>query len=70
MSRSRSPRGARKSRLSGTPTEGGSVGKRGHSNMEHSLHTAEIKEGTRHQRRVEDKEIVRKDLAEAEVEAG
>ena len=66
MSRSKRPRGARKSRLSGTPTEGGSGGKRGHSNMEHSLHTPEIKEGTRHQRRVEDKEIVREYLVEAE----
>jgi len=66
MSGRKRPRGARKSRLSGTPTEGGSGGKRGHSNMEHFLHTAEIKEGTRHQRRVEDKEIVREYLVEAE----
>ena len=66
MPRSKRPRGARKSRLSGGPTEGGSGGKRGHSNMEHYQHTAEIKEGTRHRRRVEDKEVILRDLAEAE----
>jgi len=66
MPRSKRPRGARKSRLSGGPTEGGSGGKRGHSNMEHYQHTAEIKEGNRHRRRVEDKEVVLRQLAEAE----
>ena len=34
--------------------------------MEHFLHTAEIKEGNRHRRRIEDKEVIRRDLADAE----
>ena len=66
MPRSKRPRGARKSRLSGGPTEGGSGGRRGHSNMEHYQHTAEIKEGNRHRRRIEDNEVVLRELAEAE----
>ena len=37
------------------PTEGGSGGKRGHSNMEHGSYTEEIKEFTGKHRRKEDK---------------
>ena len=66
MGRDRRPRGARKSTLSGAPTEGGSGGKRGHSGMEHSVYTAEVKEATRRRRRAVDKEAVRSDLAELE----
>jgi len=36
------------------PTEGGSGGKRGHSNMEHWEYTEEIKDATRSRRRSED----------------
>jgi len=36
-------------------TEGGSGGKRGHSNMNHWIKTEEIKDGARRQRRQEDK---------------
>lgn len=48
------PRGARRTKHGG-PTEGGSGGKRGHSNMEHWGYTAEVKESTRRRRRAEDK---------------
>lgn len=41
-----------------TPTEGGSGGKRGHSNMEHWVYTAEIKDAARVQRRIADKKEV------------
>ena len=37
------------------PTEGGSGGKRGHSNMEHWMYTEEVKDSTRVQRRKNDK---------------
>lgn len=37
------------------PAEGGSGGKRGHSNMEHGLYTEEIKTGARKRRRRDDK---------------
>ena len=40
------------------PTEGGSGGKRGHSNMEHWVTTEEIKESTRTRRRKNDKKEV------------
>jgi hypothetical protein len=40
------------------PTEGGSGGKRGHSNMEHWVTTAEIKESTKSLRRKDDDEEV------------
>ena len=50
--------------MSGNPTEGGSGGKRGHSNMEHRVYTAEIKESTRRRRRALDREIVREDAQE------
>lgn len=64
MGRDRRPRGARKSGMSGNPTEGGSGGKRGHSSMEHSVYTAEIKEATRRRRRALDREIVRDEAEE------
>jgi hypothetical protein len=35
-------------------TEGGSGGRRGHSNMEHWEHTASIKDGSRRERRRQD----------------
>jgi hypothetical protein len=41
-----------------TPTEGGSGGKRGHSNMEHWVHADEIKAAARTQRRIEDRREV------------
>ncbi len=44
--------------LKNVPTEGGSGGKRGHSNMEHWARTEEIKDAARIQRR-------RRDRAEA-----
>jgi len=37
------------------PTEGGSGGKRGHSNMEHWITTEEIKQSSTRRRRKEDK---------------
>jgi hypothetical protein len=37
------------------PTEGGSGGKRGHSNMEHWGYTDEIKENSKSHRRIKDK---------------
>lgn len=40
------------------PTEGGSGGKRGHSNMEHWFYTDEIKDAARVQRRLADKREV------------
>ena len=45
-------------------SEGGSGGKRGHSNMEHWAYTDEIKTAARSQRRIEDKHAVRKPLGE------
>lgn len=38
------------------PTEGGSGGRRGHSNMEHFVYSSEIKESSRKQRRIDDRE--------------
>ena len=60
MGRTKRPRGARKSRLKGGKTEGGSGGKRGHSNMEHFAYTHEVKEGARRARRADDKEVARR----------
>ena len=40
------------------PTEGGSGGKRGHSNMDHWVTTEEIKESTKKHRRLNDKKEV------------
>jgi hypothetical protein len=58
MRRQRGPRGARKSRIKG-PTEGGTGGRRGHSNMEHSAYSDEIKVAARRQRRAVDRRITR-----------
>lgn len=44
------------------PTEGGSGGKRGHSNMEHWEYTEEIKKSTKTLRRKNSKEIIRSDI--------
>jgi len=44
------------------PTEGGSGGKRGHSNMEHWTYTEEIKESSRVRRRNNEKKDIRKAL--------
>jgi len=45
-----------------SPTEGGSGGKRGHSNMEHWEYTEEIKKSTKTLRRKNSKEIIRNDI--------
>ena len=45
-------------------TEGGSGGKRGHSNMDHWVTTEEIKESTKKHRRLNDKKEVRSELKE------
>jgi hypothetical protein len=45
-------------------SEGGSGGKRGHSSMEHSAFTAEIKDAARIRRRIGDREAVQEGLAE------
>jgi hypothetical protein len=46
-------------------TEGGQGGRRGHSNMDHWVTTAEIKDSARIRRRRESKTIVAKEKAEA-----
>ena len=46
------------------PSEGGSGGKRGHSNMEHWLFTEEIKDAARVRRRQDDKTEVRAAIRE------
>jgi putative addiction module component (TIGR02574 family) len=45
-------------------SEGGSGGRRGHSNMEHWAYTDEIKTAARSQRRIEDKRAVREPVGE------
>lgn len=45
--------------LKKTPTEGGSGGNRGHSNMEHWAFTDEVKDAARAQRRIEDQKSIR-----------
>jgi hypothetical protein len=45
-----------------TKIEGGSGGKRGHSNMDHRDYTEIIKEGCRKKRRAESKNIARIEL--------
>jgi hypothetical protein len=40
-------------------SEGGTGGKRGHSNMEHWAYTDEIKDAARSRRRLDDKQVVR-----------
>ena len=47
------------------PSEGGSGGKRGHSNMVHWYFTEEIKDAARVRRRQEDKSQAREGIAEA-----
>lgn len=44
------------------PNEGGSGGKRGHSNMEHWETTGEIKEASKSNRRRDEKREIRKEL--------
>ena len=51
-------------------TEGGSGGKRGHSNMNHWSKTEEIKTASRKQRRVEGKRIVTQELTESQNKRG
>jgi len=46
------------------PTEGGSGGKRGHSNMEHAVYSGEHKEASRTRRRLEAKKQEREAVAE------
>ncbi|MBK7976272.1 MAG: hypothetical protein IPK07_24375 [Deltaproteobacteria bacterium] len=52
------------------PSEGGSGGKRGHSNMEHWFFTEEIKDAARVRRRQDDKNEVREGAAEATESSG
>jgi hypothetical protein len=44
------------------PTEGGSGGTRGHSNMEHWGYTEEVNEAAKRRRRIEDKQAAREEL--------
>lgn len=46
------------------PSEGGSGGKRGHSNMEHWTFTEELKESSKKSRRLNSKKEIRKELNE------
>lgn len=48
------------------PTEGGSGGRRGHSNMEHWGFTDEVKEAAKRRRRLEDKSEVKRQQTENE----
>jgi hypothetical protein len=48
------------------PTEGGSGGKRGHSNMEHWGYTAEVKRTARMRRRLNDKQMVTEQVMDHE----
>lgn len=50
--------------LSKQPTEGGSGGKRGHSNMERRVYNDEVKEASRRKRRQEDRVVKDLDLTE------
>jgi hypothetical protein len=43
--------------VSKQPTEGGSGGKRGHSNMERRVYNDEVKEASRRKRRQQDREV-------------
>lgn len=52
--------------LLGGKTEGGSGGKRGHSNMTHWSYTEEIKMAAKRARRIQSKEMVRHALSELE----
>mgnify|MGYP001044445443 CR=1 FL=1 len=51
-----------------TPTEGGSGGKRGHSNMEHWVYSHEIKEATRRGRRLDAEREIREQQRDVESE--
>lgn len=44
------------------PVEGGSGGKRGHSNMEHAVYSEEHKDASRVRRRLEAKKLAREAL--------
>ncbi len=46
------------------PSEGGSGGKRGHSNMEHWGHSDEVKEAARLRRRIDDKKVIEEQIAD------
>ncbi len=50
------------------PTEGGSGGKRGHSNMEHWDYTEEIKRTTKVLRRSNEKKEIRKEIGQLKEE--
>ena len=50
-------------------TEGGSGGKRGHSNMNHWVYSHEVKAAAKKRRRLEAKRISRKALTETDAEA-
>ena len=50
--------------LKKTPSEGGSGGKRGHSNMEHWVYTDEIKAAARLKRRQDDESTTQQGLEE------
>ena len=50
--------------LKKTKTEGGSGGKRGHSNMDHWAYTDEVKEAARTQRRMGDKKATQDGINE------
>lgn len=45
-------------------TEGGSGGKRGHSNMDHWVYNHEVKAAAKKRRRLQAKQIVRKTFTE------
>lgn len=55
------------SKIKKLPSEGGSGGARGHSNMEHWVHTAEIKDGARTRRRRDDRDAAQETEAEAQI---
>ena len=61
----RSTNGASMGLLKGK-TEGGSGGRRGHSNMSHWVTTEEIKVATRKRRRIVSKELIARELKEAD----
>jgi hypothetical protein len=48
-------------------TDGGSGGKRGHSNMEHWMHTDEIKEAAKKARRLENKAVIAAEIGEHKI---
>jgi len=52
------------------PSEGGSGGKRGHSNMTHWEHTEEVKESSNIQRRNDDKKEVTEGIKNFEQDRG